>query len=79
MIIFRRNLPFGERLNQLMLDRKLRVRDLAYRSDVYDETINGYLRSRTFPSYKVLDKIIATLNPTDRELVWLMRGELRDE
>lgn len=79
MIKFAKGLPFGERLNQLMLDRKLRIRDLAYHSDVYDDTITRYLRGQAVPSYKVLDKIIATLNLTDKELVWLIRGELRDE
>lgn len=79
MIKFEKNLPFGERLYQLMLDRKLRVRDLAYRLDVNDDTVYNYLKNYNFPSYKTLDKIINILNPSDKELIWLMRGELRDE
>lgn len=70
---------FGERLYQLMLDRKLRVRDLAYRLDINDDTVYKYLKNYSSPSYKTLDKMIALLNPSDKEFIWLMRGELRDE
>lgn len=70
---------FGERLKLLMLDRKLRVREIAYKTDAADSTINGYIMDRKFPSYRALVKIIKLLNPSDKELIWLMRGELRDE
>lgn len=60
---------FGRRLQALLRDRSWNQSDLARAADIGRDAISTYVRGRSFPEPKTLQKIAVALNTTPQQLL----------
>lgn len=77
-VLHTQRVPFGSRLNIVLLAKKMQKKDLAKMVGVSDSNVSKYLYEKTYPSLPALVQIAKALNVSTDYLLGITSGKIEE-